>query len=61
MATIGLRSGKIKAGLYRCGEYRIERQQTDYWHVSKDGEFVRQFSTMTEAYEWCRHEGRAAA
>ena len=57
MCIIGLRSGKIRAGLYRCGEYRIERQPTDYWHVFKDGALLRQFRTMTEAYEWCRYPG----
>ena len=57
MATIGLRSGKIKPGLYRCGQYMIERQPTDYWHVIKDGSLLHQFNTMTQAYEWCRYPG----
>lgn len=55
MCVIGLRSGKIRPGLYRCGEYRIERQPSDYWWVTKDGSLVKQFRTMTEAYEWCRY------
>jgi hypothetical protein len=55
MCIIGLRSGKIRAGLYRCGDYRIERQPRDYWHVTMNGEFRAQFPTMTEAYEWCRY------
>jgi len=60
MSEIGLRSGKIRAGLYKCGEYHIERQSSDYWHVKKfynsDAEVVvSQHKTFTEAYIKARY------
>lgn len=60
MCDIGLRSGKIRAGLYRCGNYRIERQITDYWLIKNQDGSLKQglcpFNTLTEAYNFCRYQ-----
>jgi hypothetical protein len=56
MSDIGLRSGKIRAGLYACGEYRIERQPSDYWWIKLDGIFIEQHKTLTEAYYSARYK-----
>lgn len=60
MSEIGLRSGKIRAGLYRCGQYTIERKQSDYWAIFKyygsDAEIhLSQWRTLTEAYYEARY------
>lgn len=56
MSDIGLRSGKIRAGLYACGEYRIERQPSDYWWIKLGDKVVEQHKTLTEAYYSARYK-----
>lgn len=56
MAEIGLRSGKIRAGLYKCGKYTIERQSTDYWWIKLNNELIEQHKTLTKAYCSARYK-----
>lgn len=55
---IGVRSGKIHSGLYKCGNYRIELKK-GYWWVYKyygtDAEYcVYQATSLSKAYDWGR-------
>jgi hypothetical protein len=59
MSEIGHRSGKIRAGEYKFGQYRIVRQPSDYWHVyiyygSDHERMVHQANTLSDAQYWCR-------
>ena len=53
MAEIGVRSGKVKPGVYRCARYVIE-QFCRRWHVTLDGVRLNSHSTLSDAYGWCR-------
>ena len=57
MVDIGLRSGKVVAGLYRCGRWRIEKIGA-HWHAMTGNPWATraEFKTMTEAYLWCRRQ-----
>lgn len=63
IADISPRSEKIRAGLYRCGEFTIERTKTGWppgtWFVHRsygtpNQQTVGSFICFAEAYDWCR-------
>ena len=53
MAEIGLRSGKVRAGFYRCGKFCIHKSRKN-WGVYDGPKFVLAFVTLTAAYNWAR-------
>lgn len=59
MADIGVRSGKVRKGLYTCGKYVIELMPSGWWFVwtdfsNADKKMLKQFDTLGNAYHWCR-------
>lgn len=55
MADIGLRSGKVRAGFYRCGPFCIHKGPHG-WGVYRGPDFIRNFGTLSDAYNWARYD-----
>ncbi len=55
MAEIGLRSGKVRAGFYRFGEFCMHRTR-EGWMVMKGPCFIGTHPTLSDAYSWCRRQ-----
>jgi hypothetical protein len=51
--NIGVRSGKVRAGFYRCGNYCIHRGPRG-WGVYLRDKFIANFATLSDAYYWGR-------
>lgn len=63
MAEIGVRSGKIRPGVYRCGHLVIAKAKTGWWWVYKyygsDHERLvhhTPFKTQGDAYSWAKRQ-----
>lgn len=62
MVDIGLRSGKLRAGIYQCNGAYIVKAPTGWWWVQAEINPASQlywdqpFNTLTEAYIWCRQQ-----
>ena len=63
MAEIGVRSGKIKPGVYRCGPLVIARARTGWWWVYADYGSDREqlahplpFKAQGDACTWARSQ-----
>ena len=55
MAEIGLRSGKVRAGFYRCGRLCIHKGYgRNNWNVYDGPKWLLTFRTLTHAYNWAR-------
>lgn len=55
MADIGRRSGKLRAGLYRYGRFKIIREGRVWFVYSWSGSRLDEtFTTQTDAWMWCR-------
>ena len=53
MAEIGVRSGKVRAGFYRCGAHCIHKGSIA-WGVFLRDALVYRAPTLTDAYNWSR-------
>lgn len=53
MSDIGVRSGKVRPGFYRCGAYCIHKGNRG-WGVYLGPAFKQNFRTLGDAYYWCR-------
>lgn len=58
MAEIGLRSGKVKAGLYKVGPYELRRERNCWyvWRCQSDNTKSKVWETklLVDAINWCR-------
>lgn len=61
MAEIGLRSGRIRDGVYKQGIYAIERVMCGWDVFIGTGYTGQNFKTLGDAREWCRCQVRKAA
>lgn len=65
MAEIGLRSGKIAPGLYRCGAYVIRKASLEWETFIAFGteaeNLINRSRSLSDAYNWCRRNPRKAA
>lgn len=55
MADIGLKSGKIKPGKYRCGKFQIIKSDSGEWMIVLRDEVLRICNTMSDAYYKARY------
>lgn len=52
MSEIGVRSGKVRPGFYRCSRLCIHKGRK--WGVYDGPTLLKEFRTLTDAYNWSR-------